>query len=264
MYEKIYSCNGKCNCFNECKEKNNDVKFYSDRVKIGKFYGDRYPKILFAGLEGVYDGPNYGIPEINQNSTPSLSARNEHYRGVRYVLSYILSEYDGIQKPKSAKMCDLDRIEYTNHLQYYCLTNIYKCAFAMQRSRLPHSKSMKNNCPQIFIKEIDILHPDVVIIQAKKDVPEQLWHSFCNTYNDGKTPERLDMQDGYTSCYQMRYEDGTPFFVVWTYHGNGFPYARMRGGIFVNNKEYIQNQLNPVLDSLIQSLKSSNDKRNYT
>lgn len=255
MYDYLYSNNGKCNCFDSCKAENTCVKFYSDRVKIGTLYGEKYPKILFAGLEGVYDGPDYQVPAINLQSHPSLDARNEHYRGVRYTLSYILSAFDNIPKPHSAKLCDLDKPEYIEHLRYYCLTNIYKCAFALQRSKLPHSKSMMINCPAIFIKEIELLRPEVVVIQAKKDVPHQLWKLLCEKYNVDINPARIDKQNGYTSCYQMYYENQKPFFVLWTYHGNGFPFAKRRGGIFVNNEEYIQNHLNPVLDSLIKSLK---------
>ena len=272
MYDSYYcKSDGRCKYYDECKSSiDEENKFYSDRVKVGENYGKiiegkSIPKIIFCGLEGVHDGfHGEAIPEINmnnKNSMPSLEECNPHYRGVRYVLSYILSGLEGKTKPNSAKMEDLRKEEYKEYLKSFCLTNIYHCAFGNKgkKSGLPHSKQMKNHCQEIFFEEIDILEPNLVVIQAISNVPNTLWKNMKSRYPFEKEIARAKRNDN-TSLYLLKNKNDKPFLCLWTYHGRGFPYGGKNDSsddksFFVNNSKYIQDELNPVLNTTIDELK---------
>ncbi|MBO5332990.1 MAG: hypothetical protein J6B37_02615 [Clostridia bacterium] len=258
MYDEIYcnkSCGNRCEHWEKCKPKdpNKPVKFYFDRVKVGKEYGTIYPKILFAGLEGVHgEVEDLRITEISE---PSLTKYNPHYKGVRYVLSYLLANLSNETPPINAKKSELSKDMFVEHLKHYCLTNIYKCAFGLPKdiTGLTHTEEMKNECFKIFLKEIEVLHPEIVVIQIAKNAPDNLWNSMIKAYGNKEELLKRAERNAKTSAYRLKYNDGTPFYCIWTYHGNGAPFAKQRGGRFGNNNvEYIENELNPVLDEVIE------------
>lgn len=260
MYDGIYcneSCGNRCEHWEKCKpnDPNKPVKFYFDRVKVGKEYGTIYPKILFAGLEGVYGQVvDYRIPQIIE---PSLTAFNNHYKGVRYVLSYLLSKFTDNTPPQNSSSDELNQEQYNEHLKHYCLTNLYKCAFGKpdKNSGLTHTVEMQNECYKIFLKEINILRPDIVVIQVVSNRPKNLWKSMVKAYGNKEELLKSAKRNTNTSVYRLMYDDGTPFYCIWTYHGNGAPFAKQRGGRFGNNNiEYIETELNPVLDEVIKQI----------
>ncbi len=259
MYDKTYnnsSCGNCCPHWDKCKP-DEPVKFYFDRVKVGEEYGTSHPKILFSGLEGKYgEVSDYRIPEIFK---PSLDANNSHYIGVRYVLSYLLSKLSNETTPINADVSELSADKFVEQLKHYCLTNIYKCAFGSpENSRgLTHTKVMKTECYKIFLKEIDILRPDFVVIQAVSEVPKNLWKSMLDKYGRNYKLLKGDGQKNNTSAYQLHYEDGTSFYCIWTYHGSGRPHG-IGKAFGANNIDYIQNELNPILDKVIEDYKSNN------
>lgn len=266
MYDSEFytSRNGYCKYYDECKKGINDInKFYSDRVKVGEKHGinNDFPKILFVGLEGVHSSDIYNqkINEIdinNDGSKPSLSASNNHYRGVRYVNSYILSGLKNNTKPKDAKIETLNAPEYIDYLKHICLSNIYKCAFSEKKSGLPHSTGMKCHCEEILLREIEILRPDLLVIQIVSNLPNNFWKEMQKIFGEDevKLIKSSDKKDN-TSVYKMKYSDGKTFYCLWTYHGNGRPCKNGEGGVFVNNKKYITKELNPVLDKTIELLR---------
>ena len=259
MYDKTYNdsiCGNRCPHWKKCKP-DEPVKFCFDRVKVGEGYGTSHPKILFSGLEGKHgEVSDYRIPEIFK---PSLDANNSHYIGVRYVLSYLLSKLSNQPAPTNADISELSADKFVEHLKHYCLTNIYKCAFGSpENSRgLTHTKTMKTECYKIFLKEIDILRPDFVVIQAVSEVPENLWKSMLVKYGRNYKLLKGDGQKNNTSAYQLHYEDGTLFYCIWSYHGSGRPHG-IGKAFGDNNIDYIQNELNPILDKAIEAYKSNN------
>lgn len=255
MYDKIYfneSCENRCEHWEKCKP-NEPIKFCFDRVKVGKEYGTIYPKILFSGLEGKHDDKgNYRITKI---SNPSQDATNSHYVGVRYVLSYLLSNLLGETPPVNADISELSNERFVEYLKHYCLTNIYKCAFGeTNNSRgLTHTKGMQDECYKIFLREIDILRPEILVIQAVSGIPKNLWKSMKCNYGNKNELLKGDGQKDNTSAFRLYYDDGTPFYCIWTYHGSGRPHGH--GKAFGNNNtEYIKNELNPVLDEVIKQI----------
>lgn len=276
MYENHYCIDsGFCKCYPNCSggiaEQN---KFYSDRAKTGEKYGNdpSTPKIVFAGLEGIRPDVVGRVQEIDmsdETSKPSLDATNNHYRGVRYVLAYLMRKFEGAELPKNAGVNlennYIGEIDDQEYLKSFCLTNLYKCAFGSngKKSALTHSKGMKDNCYKIFLDEINILRPDILVIQVVSNRPPKLWDIMKKEYYAKLI--KGDENKNNTSVYKLIYPDNhIPFYCVWTYHGNGAPYYRREGGVFVNNPKYIENELNPVLDATIKELKNdSRLKRNF-
>lgn len=275
MYKEYYCRDeGRCKYWKDCTGNGenlcNQNKFYSDRVKVGENYGKdlAIPKIVFAGLEGVHaDSLGARIPEIDlasEHSKPSLNVNYPHYRGVRYVLAYLLSKYFNETEPADAFAETLNDSNYTRFLTMFCLTNLYKCAFGKGKSGLDHTVGMKKHCLEIFMKEIDILKPDILVIQVVTNRPPKLWKGMLEKYCGCNVPVKTAVRDGRentnTSVYKLYHQDdGTPFYCVWTYHGNGGPYPQKKGGIFVNNEKYIKTELNPVLDATIDALRKDSE-----
>ena len=259
MYDDYYCKDqGYCKYFEECRKGRKKVfapQFYSDRVKVGAEYGIDSPRIVFVGLEGVHADGTLQIPEIDINdewSRPSLVETNNHYRGVRYVLSYLMCGILGKDKPENATVKALDGDQV--YLNKYCLTNIFKCAFGEGRSGLPHTKSMQEHCPELFKKEMEILRPDILVIQVVTNRPsflsiEKMKENFGkrDVQNVATVPRNPN-----TAAYKLYFDDGKSFYCIWTYHGNGGPYTQKEGGVFVNNSKYITEELNPVLDEVIK------------
>ncbi len=252
MYsEKYYCCrDGKCKYFDECK---NDIvepcKYFSDKVRIGHNYGRdiAIPKIMFVGLEAKH--PDYenqvveGIMDIYQKAT------NSHFRGLRYVLSYLLAPFFEEEAPKNTKIDKRFDDERINVLTRFALSNIYKCAFGNynQYRNLPHSHSMKKYCQRILFDEIDILEPDIVVAQIVENKPDLFWKNILDKYSDEK--ENLICGDGKnnnTSVYKMRHKNGKPFLFVWSYHGAWIPFA---------SQKYLA-VLNKVLDATLENYTS--------
>lgn len=267
FYNTRYGCDcteHRCKHWNQCRQTiphstkpTDTIKFYYDRVKVGDKYDTNYPRVLFCGLEGAHsNAKHHRIPPIsadNPNSKPSLDAINNHYRGVRYVLSYLMAKLSGQNPPSNATKTELDNPAYVEHLRHYCLTNLYKCGFALKKSGLPHSKTMKQECYKIFLNEIDILRPQFVVIQAVSQVPPDFWGAMQKRYGDKEAIliNRAARND-HTAAYQLQYDDGSPLYCVWTYHGNGFPFPDKSGGVFPNNTLYLNAELNPVLDAVVK------------
>ena len=155
----------------------------------------------------------------------------------------------------------MERIDDKQYLSSYCLTNIYKCAFGKGKSALPHTEGMKKHCQDIFVEELKILHPDILVIQVVTSRPDILQLNVLKEkFVKAEEIERVDRNYN-TISYKFLRKDGTPLYCIWTYHGNGGPYYRKQGGVFVNNKKYIEKELNKVLDATICDYQKSDFRK---
>lgn len=255
MYANYYNTpDGCCRHFEECKVSGEICKFSADKAMVGANYGNdkSIPRIVFVGLEGTdKDSKKLSI------RTPSNDASNPHYRGVRYVLAYLLSKYSNEPLPRDAQIDTLNDPIYQKHLQDLCLINMYKCAFTERSSGLPHSKKMNENCQRILLDEIEVLQPDFLVVQVVSNYPAGLWKTILDTYSPDDNIIATADKKGNTMVKKLVHKNGKPFYYINTYHGNGFPYPHGKGGIFVNNESYIKTKLNPVLDAAVEAYKSS-------
>ena len=247
MYENYYerdSCKYQHKCMEDLCDKR--IKFCCDRVKLGEQYGKdpNIPKIVCVGLEGIHD--KCGNKVIKGISLPSDEAWNPHYKGVRYVLAYLLCSFENKEKPKNSRKNTL--IEYQDTISQYALTNCYKCAFGKPTTDrgLEHSKAMQRNCQEILFNEIDILQPDILIIQIVNNKPINFWKNIVTRYGGSEKLVKGDGNKNNTSVYELKYNSGKPFLVVWTYHG---AWLRFHG------EEYLKQKLNPVLEAVLEKLK---------
>lgn len=250
VYDKFYdSSSGRCKFFAECKEDNAVVKFESDRANVGEFYGENpdLPRIVIVGLEAL--GKEGVVRDI---CCPSSTAYNPHYKGVRYVLAYLLSEWNDKPKPENS----LKRVlsQYSDEtIGYYSLLNCYKCAFAARAQQLPHTTAMKRYCQEILFEEIEALDPDILVIQVKNDRPEEIEKRFREKYDYSGPLEG----DNTTGVFSMVLPSGTQTLVVWTYHGSSNPYRTSRSWTNDNRNGsfYIKKDLDKILERTIKEYK---------
>lgn len=250
VYKDFWNTNGECQCFGECRKNLKDElpKFRQDRARIGQDYGEPdIPKIVCVGMEGKIDKENLDDKKLlAKYLAPSPSAQNPHYNGVKFVLAYLLSSFCGKEKPSEPSLKNQICSEYNWTTSRYCLLNLYKCAFVPKSdpekaSGLTHTRDMRQNCPEILLREFDALEPDVIVIQTTQ-FPNSFWRRLAEKYHlelltgDGKKNN--------TSLYKGKYND-REILVVFTYHGAS---PRFR------SKEYISGQLTPVLDRTVAEL----------
>ena len=210
-YDLFYSQNGKCPCFEQCSAKMEKPKIQFDRAtRVGVNYGSgKYPKVLMLGQEGTNSHTTFEEP-----CRSLKGASRQHYPKTLYTLAMILKR----EQPKSWAQDDLKI--YEELFTHYALTNYFKCAFSDDPDKvngLPHNKSMKDNCFNLLLKEIDVLEPDLLVVQGKFTT-QAFWDSLDRVYDKGvrlwgnKTAETDTI-----SLYQHKL-NGKPFYILYSYH----------------------------------------------
>ena len=258
LYTEYYG-NGGCQFFRECEKGiSKSCMFRFDKAKVGAKYGEKteIPKIVFVGLEGL--NGHQGIER-----TETDKCYNPHYKGVRYVLAYLLSPYIGKERPDSVlKNCLKD---YVETMKYFALLNCYKCAFCDNPKGRPHSESMKEHCQEILFSEIEVLEPDIVVFQVKSKRPTNFEKNLANKF--GK--EELICGNEGTGAFWYSLRSGKRFIWIWTYHGDGNKYPRnqhnqqnQRNRGWASNdksgKDYREKDLDPVLDRVLDAMRQLN------
>lgn len=255
MYKEYYTGEGgHCRYFEECKKDIGDkpCKFASDKAMVGEEYGNNrsVPRLVFVGIEGLHKDANGGA--IKDIYPPSYDASNSHYRGLRYVMAYLLCGIFGKNKPCDATQETLNN--YNEATKYVTLLNFFKCAFGEGTRNLSHTSSMEAKCQEILLKEIEILEPNVLVIQVKNR-PAKFDENFKQKFGGNSGCIKL-FGDAATGVYQFFLPSGKPFVLILTYHPAAGPYPS-----WVNDNKngniYINKQLKPVLDKAIEAFKKS-------
>lgn len=203
MYESIYESN--CNyehCSRGMSKTLQNIKF-DYATKIGLCYGQEgVDKVLVVGKESATAHAKIEKPVDNISDAP-----NPHYRGTLYTLALLLSE----TSPRSTAVKDLK--DYNNLLKQFCLTNYFKCAFRKGNEvrSIPVNKSMRNSCYKLLIREIEILKPDIVIVQGKF-TSRPFWDAL-----EQNGSECIYGADSPISLYRYGI-NGHSFYVLWGYH----------------------------------------------
>lgn len=210
MYDSFYK-NG-CN-YNSCSncmcESPANIKFdYAARV--GEDYGKTSAyKVLVVGKESKNKHVTVEKPadDISKSS-------NTHYRGTLYTLALLLTN----EVPESTSVNDLRK--YNDLLKRFCLTNYFKCAFRKCDENkkgkipvrgLPANQFMKDACCKLLLREIEILEPDIVIMQGKF-MSELLWDAL-----EKEGYECIYGENTPTSLYRYTL-NGRSLYVLWDYH----------------------------------------------
>lgn len=253
IYKEYYG-NGCCQYFDECKKgfpENPQVQF--DKAKVGEMYGEKteIPKIVFVGIEGLN-----GHQKITETETDKCY--NPHYKGVRYILAYLLSSYIGKERPNSVlKNCLKNYVETT---KYFSLLNCYKCAFGDNPKGRPHSESMEENCQEILFREIEVLEPDIVVFQVKSKRPKNFEDNLDKKFCKG---EKI-LGNNETGAYWYSLPSKKLLIWIWTYHGAGNKYSPKQGWACndKSGKEYLEKELDPVLNAVLDAMQQLNLSKN--
>lgn len=182
LTQKLYNNNNKCPYFDECNNSmscENKSRFY--RTRIGSNYNNEPTRILVVGQEDVGEGKQYSCCEP---CTMEEAGYNPHYLRTFYSVAHILLN-DELPKDYSKQNMCYPQFEELRHS--FALTNYYKCVFSdnAHNSNISHSKIMERNCSENLIKEIEILKPDILIMQGKNH------KTFWNNINYEGVPNTL-------------------------------------------------------------------------
>ena len=124
-------------------------------VKIGRKYGEKI-KVLIIGKESKCKHCSVQEPENFETQN------NQHYRRTYDILNYLINdvdieEYNGYQHVSEKKLSNLH--------EYFALTNQYHCFFGTKAHGRKTFGNMWDSCAKIVQKEIEILDPDIIVIQ---------------------------------------------------------------------------------------------------
>lgn len=221
FYDNIY-VNGVCPYYEECKtDCKYSLNFY--RCRVGKDYGKDIPKILVVGKEPVFPNPYNGEEityQVEEPCTMEGAGYNDHYLRTFYTVARLILSDDEL--PKSYLKNDMAFEKYENLRHCFAMTNYYKCVFTNdpKRSDKETSTEMERNCADILIKEIDMLKPDIVIMQGKGH--PTFWDKKIK-YNKDVIPLKATIKYDKKTC---KYEQGLypaettahKFHIIDAYH----------------------------------------------
>ena len=214
LSQKIYNDDNKCPYFDKCSSSmscKNKLKFY--RTRIGSNYDNEPIKILVVGQEDVGEGKQYSCCEP---CTMEDAGYNPHYLRTFYTVAQILLDSKDLPKGFNKEHMSQGKLEDLQHS--FALTNYYKCVFSdsNQNSDVHHSKTMEKHCSRHLLQEIEILKPDIVIIQGKnhKNFWEQI--DYCEV---PETIKRIPVGNKeYDIGLYKATVNNNAFFVIDSYH----------------------------------------------
>lgn len=213
-YASFYSDNGLCPYFEQCSAGMEKPKIRCDfATRVGVHYGNgRYPKVVMLGQEGTHGHSTFEEPCRSLDGTS-----RQHYPKTLYTLAMILKR----EQPRSWAREDL-RI-YEELLTHYALTNYFKCAFSDDPDKvngLQHNESMEDNCFKLLLKELDVLEPDLLIVQGKFTT-QSFWKALDQTYDKGfRVWGNKTAQTDTISLYQHKLNEKS-FYILYSYHPAG-------------------------------------------
>lgn len=222
LTESLYKNDNKCPYYDECSNSmscKNKLKFY--RTRIGSNYDNEQIKIMVVGQEDVGEGKEYSCCEP---CTMEEAGYNPHYLRTFYTVAQILLDSQDLPKDFSKKYMSQSKFEDLRHS--FALTNYYKCAFSddNKNSNVHHSKTMEKYCSKHLLQEIEILKPDIVIIQGKNH--KNFWKNI-NYSEVSQTTKKISIGNKKyeIGLYQATINNNT-LFVVDSYHPTSWIWAK--------------------------------------
>lgn len=234
---KIYD-NGICPHLRTCNAKELKYGHICYKAKIGKDYNNSHPKVLFVGKESPGESASVKYPEKIEN----VRKNNRHYLGLYYTAVLLFTD----KIPKDTKQDTLK--EFSGLEEKYCLTNYFKCAFKEENNSenihgVKTNSEMKKHCPELLVKEIEYLKPDLVIIQGKF-TGKFFWDDKTGALYRITTEGRMiySKKDSGITLYRYEYKDTKkPLFILWGYHPASSDFYK-KGDI--NNLEILNEAIN--------------------
>lgn len=178
-HEDCIKGGGLCPCFKECVESirkkdcrdldaviNNEHSFCANyNARIGKNFGMLgIPKIVFIGKESTHRSNHTEYPANFREQ------KNQHYRRTRATLAALLGITDVVDEQNQDAYSFVlpgSKNEYDLHT-LFAFTNHYHCAFKKTEKvhGVPTTDVMWHNCTRIVKAELEVLRPDIIVIQS--------------------------------------------------------------------------------------------------
>ncbi len=221
----LYKDDNKCPYYDECNKSmhcKNKLKFY--RTRIGSNYDNEQIKIMVVGQEDVGEGKEYSCCEP---CTMEEAGYNPHYLRTFYTVAQILLDSKDLPKGFSKKHMSQSKFEDLRHS--FALTNYYKCVFSddNKNSGVKHSEIMEKYCSKNLLQEIEILKPDIVIIQGKQGKNHKsFWQqiNWCEVENTKKN-FLIENKNYELGLYQAKINSKT-FFIIDSYHPTSYIWTK--------------------------------------
>lgn len=223
--EKAYSefyceAGGQCKFLAECQKGLPNQLIGNHKAQVGDDYATTYPKILVVGMEPVCskdDSKECRVEHIVEHVCSLKDACNPHWIRTFYTIVRILGEAEQQPAQYAYDKVTMQNQKYESFGQKFAFTNYFKCVFSekIQRSQKPHSSAMRQNCANLLLREIEILEPDLVILQGK------FGKCFWNKIKWENVEERRTRVKGRTftqGLYKCYLNDTRPFLCLAAYH----------------------------------------------
>ena len=192
MYNRRYSLEqgGKrvCSCFSECEaaEYCPACSFICNRsARVGNRYESMNTKVVFIGKEDTACHLKTVAPANFHEQ------KNQHYIGTKHILAALLGKcsVDAITNypSKEAHFDGEDTL-----CEVFALTNHYHCAFKNNKKHhgVNTTTKMWDNCATLVRAELEILLPNVVVIQAgwsaNRNTASRVRIDWINAYFDSE------------------------------------------------------------------------------
>lgn len=219
--KNLYNDDGKCPHYNECAKSmncKNKLKFY--RTRIGSNYDNEQIKIMVVGQEDVGESKEYSCCEP---CTMEDAGYNNHYLRTFYSVAQILLDSKDLPEGYTKEYMSKSKFEDLRHS--FVLTNYYKCAFSDndKNSGVEHSKTMEKYCSENLLSEIEMLMPDIVIMQGKGHNnfwKQTQWEKFDKTENEIQIGNKK-----YTLGLYQTEINGKIIYIVDSYHPTSYVWA---------------------------------------
>lgn len=217
LYDSYYlKNNGICQYYGECSEeaiKEGYVKGYNSdyAAKVGENYVlkvcEKNIRIVIAGQEALYKKQYLEPPARLIEWEVKV---NQHYQETYKILCEMLNynwKYDSDEKIGRTQDSAVYRNKQDAVLTAYTLTNLYRCAFKKNKedTQAEHYTKQTENCTEIFRKELDILKPNVLVIQNNKFKAKGI-------YSEAVQPT------DYTANDKLYYDTANDCYIIEMYH----------------------------------------------
>lgn len=204
MYASVYQSCTFCKDCDACKLYNEESIIHDCAVKIGEKYGEKL-KVLLLEKESKTMHNETGETEAFETQN------NQHYKRTYDILNYLINDisidsYDGYHHVSENELSTLNK--------FFALTNHYHCSFGKNAHSKKSSNCMWYHCAEIVKKEIEILDPDLIVIQSGWSAKENTNISDieCIAPNDNN---KLKIYQ--TGLYGYNYR-GRIVYVIGSYH----------------------------------------------
>ena len=211
--------------------------YHSSRaLRIGENYDFEIngipTRILFMGKESPADEATKAIPrtatlvEVAEDWALSHNGEkrvNLHYQETYKMLCYMLN-----YNPSQIR---LFRDREDNVLQYFALTNRYRCKQDDGRTHITNNYEQKTNCLKILQEEIHIMRPTIIVLQLQETTSKDLFS------DDKNLSIKLNDADAERVVYSPKYE----CYVVETIHPNTRGAWWKHKPKFIKSIDYLKN-----------------------